>query len=263
MSGDLWTVLDAAWQLSRASNGALDVTTVPLVALWREAKRKGPLPLPTAEALQAAKRRVGWRKLRRDEKAKTVELTAPNMRLDLGEIAKGYAANEALKTLRLHGINRVMIEFSGDIVAGAPPPDRAGWSITAALADSAHRHIEIHDAAVSTSGDTEQFIEIDGPHDSHVADPRSGVGLSSRIAVTVIAPNGTVSDGLATTLSILGPAAAEALVHRSRCRPSFAILNRCMALHPAEHSCPLMRPCGSSLLKERARRGVFAPSAPR
>ncbi len=68
--------------------------------------------------------------------------------------------------------------------------------------------------AVSTSGDTEQFVEIGGTRYSHVVNPRTGIGLTSRIAVTVVAPKGVLSDALATALSVMGPDEGSSLIAR-------------------------------------------------
>ena len=59
-------------------------------------------------------------------------------------------------------------------------------------------------AGISTSGDTEQYVEIDGRRFSHIVDPATGLGLTDRIGVTIIAPTATDSDSLATAVSVLG-----------------------------------------------------------
>ncbi len=200
ISKDLLHVLTVSQQLARQSGGAFDVTVGPLVALWREARRTAALP--PDRTLAKARSRSGHHLLTVDSEDGTADLQVDGMGLDLGGIAKGFAADEAIRTLAKHGARRAMIEFGGDVVAGDPPPGRVGWRITAAPAE---RGYALSNAAISTSGDTQQFVEIDGGRYSHVVDPRTGIGLTSRIAVTVVAPKGILSDGLATTLSVLGP----------------------------------------------------------
>ena len=203
VSEPLFHVLDTALEISRRSGGAFDVTAGPLVRLWREARRSGRLP--DSAALADARRRSGWELLELDPSSRSVRLRRPEMGLDLGGIAKGFAADEALAVLRAHGIHRALIEFGGDIVAGAPPPRRAGWPVRLDEAAGAPPVVELADAAISTSGDAAQFVVIDGVRYSHVVDPRTGVALVGRSAATVIAPRGVVSDALATTLGVLGP----------------------------------------------------------
>src|SRR5205085_7598305 len=105
LSADLWNVLSLSLNLSPASDGAFDVTIGPLTKLWRRARRWKELP--EAEALAAARLAVGHQALKLDSQAHTAQLLKPNMRLDLGGIAKGYAADEAVKTVASCGITRV------------------------------------------------------------------------------------------------------------------------------------------------------------
>lgn len=204
VSDDLFAVLARAEELARLSDGAFDVTVGPYVRLWRAARRTGRMP--AADALAEAAARVGWRHVVLDAAAQTVRLAVPGMQLDLGGIAKGYAIDAALAVLRAHGVDRAYVALGGDVVVGAPPPGEAGWALQVAYADTAHRHVVLAHAAISSSGDTEQFVEIDGRRYSHVVDPHTGLGLTSRVAATVVAPCATCSDGLATLLTTLGPA---------------------------------------------------------
>lgn len=203
VSHDLYSVLERAQTLAQLSNGAFDVTAGPLVGLWREARRTGSLPAP--EALAAAKRRTGWRHLRLDPEGRTVRLLLPGMRLDLGAIAKGYAADEALRAIAALGIDRALVEMGGEIAAGAPPPEESGWPVRLAFADPDLETILLAHSAISTSGPTEQFIEIDGVRYSHVLDPRTGLGLTDGYVVTVTAPTAVIADGLSTLVAVLGP----------------------------------------------------------
>jgi thiamine biosynthesis lipoprotein len=207
VSEDLFQVLEVAQRLARQSRGAFDVTVGPLVRLWREARRTGGLPTP--RALEEAKARSGFELLELDRRDTTAALRAGGMSLDLGGIAKGFAVDEALAVLRCHDLPHVLIEFGGDIAAGEPPPGRQGWFV---MPPGGGRRIVLARAAISTSGDTEQFVVVDGRRYSHVVDPRSGIGLTDRIGVTVIAPNATLSDALATSLSVLEPEAGRRLL---------------------------------------------------
>jgi len=203
VSDDLFFVLERAIELSRRSNGAFDITLGPLVSLWRRARQTGQLP--TEAELNEAKRLVGWEKVQLDASTKTVKLAVPGMRLDLGGIAKGYAADCALKVLKKFGLSRALVELGGDIVLGDPPPNRKGWRI-GILNESGRpeKILELANCAVSTSGSTEQFVEIAGRRYAHIIDPRTGLGLTKLVLVTVIAKDGITADGLATALCVLG-----------------------------------------------------------
>ena len=90
--------------------------------------------------------------------------------------------------------------------AGSPPPGARGWRVAIESPDpGADRLVlSLADAAVATSADTEQHVEIDGVRYSHVIDPRTGMGLTARRSVTVVAPDATTADALASAVSVLG-----------------------------------------------------------
>lgn len=203
VSEDLYEVLSRSEELARKSSGAFDVTAAPVIQLWRKARTGHALP---SEAdLKNALQLVGWRMLKLDRKARSAQLLKKGMRLDLGGIGKGYACDAALSSLRSCGVTRALVEMGGDMALGEAPPGAKGWRIEIAHSDRAHRTVTLSRCGVSSSGDTEQFVEIGGTRYSHIVDPRTGVGLTSRVAVTVIAPNATTSDGLSTALCVLDP----------------------------------------------------------
>jgi thiamine biosynthesis lipoprotein len=215
LSADLFFVLDAASRLSDWSGGAFDVTAAPAIRLWREARHSHVLP--TREQLAKAQLGKSWRdvKLRREDSSATID---SGMLLDFGAIAKGYAADEALVTIRRRGIASALVAASGDIVAGDPPPGKPGWRVGLEWPHSGYddrpQVLWLRNAAVSTSGDSEQFVEIGGTRYSHIIDARTLQALTRRVTVSVIAQRGVDADPLATTLSILEPQAGLALLDR-------------------------------------------------
>jgi FAD:protein FMN transferase len=205
VSAELFFVLSRAQEVSRQSGGAFDVTVGPLVKFWRQARRLRRLP--DAKKLADARALVGWRNVRLDEKKRTVQLLKPGMQLDLGGIAKGYAADEALMVLAKHGLDRALVAAGGDIAVSAPPPDAEGWKIAIATlpGEKDPGRLILHHAAVSTSGDAEQYVEIDGKRYSHLVDPRTGIGLVGRMSATVVAKKGIDADSLTKVVAVLGP----------------------------------------------------------
>jgi thiamine biosynthesis lipoprotein len=205
---DLWKVLERANWFRDASGGAFDPTVGPLTTLWRQARRAGRLPDP--DKLAAARLAVGPSTLQCDATGRSVELRRPGMRLDLGGIGMGHAVDAAMDVLDRHGIRSAMIDASGDIAVSSPPPGKTGWRIAVeplqgGMGDGGA--IEIVDAAITTSGDAYQAVEIDGVRYSHIVDPRTGVGVVGPSAVSVIAADCTTSDAAATAASVLGPEA--------------------------------------------------------
>lgn len=225
VSDDLWTVLSRAQVLAARTDGAFDVTCGPLTAMWRNARRKQEMPTPERIATMLA--RVGWKKMRLDEKERTVKLLAPDMRLDVGSIAKGYAADEALKVVQSKGCPIAMVAGSGDITAGEPPPGRKGWRIEVVgldLDDTAAAPlpimVEIANAAIATSGDRNQRLEANGKRLSHILDPRTGHPLTDHSLVSVIAKDGLTA-GISTACSVIGP--KEALMLASEWKAAIRI----------------------------------------
>lgn len=204
VSEPLFTLLRHAQRLARQSDGAFDATAGPLLDLWAAARRSERLP--DSSALRRAAARVGWQHVRLNEERRTVQLRADSMQLNVGGIAKGFILDRALDTLSAEGISRAMIEAGGDLVMSGPPPGEDGWRVrlSGADPDGSARTVRLQHAAVSTSGDTEQFVVIDGTRYSHVVDPRTGIGLTHRLLVTVVADRGVTADGLATTVGVLG-----------------------------------------------------------
>jgi thiamine biosynthesis lipoprotein len=207
VSKELFFILERAQDVSRRSGGAFDVTVGPVVRLWRRARRTGRFP--EAQQIAQARELVGYQWVRLDEDRHTVQLQKAGMRLDLGGIAKGYAADEALLVLKRRGITSALVAAGGDIAVSGPPPGAPGWKIAIArlvdLPDAPSGQVTLHHAAVSTSGDTEQFVEIDGKRYSHIVDPRTGMPLTSRRSATVIASDGTAADSLTKVASVLEP----------------------------------------------------------
>jgi thiamine biosynthesis lipoprotein len=201
VSGDLYKVLKRAEEVSKRSDGAFDVTVGPLIVLWRAARRSGVLPDPAE--IEKARALVGWKKVELSEGR--VRLTTAGMKLDLGGIAKGYAADEAQKVLKKHGVTRALIQMGGDIVVSGPPPGKKGWTIRVPNAgdDQGPKDLEFANCAVSTSGDTEQFTVIGGVRYSHVVDPRTGQALTNRVQSTIVAKDGFTTDPVSTALTVL------------------------------------------------------------
>src|SRR5687768_6177227 len=187
VSPELLTVVSRALEISRATGGAFDPTIAPLVALWRESRSTRRLPEPFR--LTAARALVNWRDVEIDAGRSTVRLSRPGMHLDLGGVAKGYILQEALRTLRERGVGRALVASGGDIVVGDAPPGRTGWVVDAPGSDPAFaaRASTLRNAALATSGPTEQFVEIDGIRYSHIVDPRTGLGATTTRVAHVIA----------------------------------------------------------------------------
>ena len=238
ISRELFEVLMASEQWHARSNGAFDAAIGNLTRLWRESRKRRELPskLDIAEAVQNS----GWNKIQLNRSERTLTLLDPKVRIDLGGIAAGYIVDRAFEVLLAHGLPHSLVNDGGDIRCGDAPPGREGWRIEVASLWSPSsdngpprkatfssgpqaspenrqpplplRRIYLKNAAITTSGDLWQYIEIDGQRRSHILDPKTGYGIVGPTLVTVIAPTCIEADAAATAVSVLGRERGFALV---------------------------------------------------
>lgn len=206
VSEDFADVLKTSLALASETDGAFDPSIGPATRLWRRARLGKAMDW---KALEECKPALGWRKITFDGKSRTVTLNSPGMRLDFGGIGKGWSADKALQVLRSKGLNCASVSASGDLAIGDPPPGKPGWTVGIELLDAAggavSAEVQLRNCGLSTSGDTEQFLELDGQRYSHILDPASGMALTERRGVSVTAPSATESDAIATALCVMGP----------------------------------------------------------
>jgi thiamine biosynthesis lipoprotein len=206
ISDDLFRIATSAQQLSLQTGGAFDLTIGPLTHLWRQARKNHALPEP--DAVRSAMAHCNYRNVHLDPVAHTVEFDSAGMMLDAGGIAKGYAADEALAVLAKLGLHSALVAASGDLAFGDAPPGQPGWKIGIDSFDSGDRPftrvLTVENAAVSTSGNSEQHLEIGGKTYSHIIDPKTGMGLQDDLTVTTVARRGITADPAATAISVMG-----------------------------------------------------------
>ena len=216
VSDPLFALLEASLAFTAETDGAFDITLGPLTALWRSSRKSGKLP--KKEAIAEARAQSGAHLVSLDATQHTITLHAPHMQLDPGGIAKGYILDEALQILNQFGIQSALIEAGGDLVVSHPPPGKAGWTIAVPHApDSsviAKRAASLSNAALATSGDTEQFVDIAGRRYAHIINPETGLGSTTRRMATVIAEKGMTADKFATALTVMDSTAASTLLSR-------------------------------------------------
>jgi thiamine biosynthesis lipoprotein len=187
------------------ADGSFDITVGPLSRLWRSARKSQQFP--TNAAINEARNRVGFNKLQIDSNAQTITFLQSKMQLDMGAIAKGYAADKVLALLQSHGITTALVDAGGDMVAFGIPPQKKGWTIGINVPGQQEKLLErklvLSNKAVATSGDAFQFMVHEGKRYGHIIDPRTGYGVTFQRNVTVVAPTATTADWLATACSIL------------------------------------------------------------
>jgi thiamine biosynthesis lipoprotein len=196
---------------SRRTRGAFDVTGGPLFELWSEAR--AAKQLPEKSSIDARRLLVGYQHIELGEN--TARLARPGMRLGFGAIGKGFAADRVSAYLHDSGFADHIVDAGGDLVIAGRRGDKP-WTIGVRhpQRSSMIALLELSDCAVATSGDYEQYLEVDGRRYSHIIDPRNGWPVERFASVTVIAPRGVAADALATALSVLPADEGIELVRR-------------------------------------------------
>jgi len=217
LSKELFEVLEYSLKLTALSNGSFDPTLGPLTRLWRISRHQKLFP--EQSRLANALARSGAKYLKLNETEQSAQLLTPNMILDLGGVAKGYIADRMLEVLQGYGFSRSLVDAGGDLRIGDAPLDSVGWKID--IGGRGYKEsvvLQLSNCAVATSGDTEQFLKINGTQYSHIIDPQTGIGLANQAQATVIAPTGMEADSLASTFLVTGFEKATALMKKTNAR---------------------------------------------
>lgn len=209
------TVLSAALDFAERSNGLFDPTIGPLVKLWDIGGENEAVPTP--EAIEKARSAINWRNVTIDRETETVFLEKEGMRLDLGAIAKGYAADELAGIINSWHITSAMIDLGGNILAiGSKTPENP-WHIGIRNPEVSGGNpvasLYVRNKAMVTSGINERFFMENGIRYHHILDPLSGYPSNTDIlSVSILSQNSMEADALSTTLFLMGTEKALAFI---------------------------------------------------
>lgn len=207
LSDDTFFVLEKGKSYSEASNGRFDITVGSLVKLWNIGTDKAKKP---AQALIDQKLNlVNYNDLELDSINKTAKLLKSGMIVDLGAIAKGYAADEVKKILTLGGIKSAIINVGGNIMTVGSKPNGEPWSVGVQNPFSNRGDylgiLKLEDKSIVSSGDYERYFEDDGIKYHHILDPETGYPCDNEITgVSIISQASIDADALSTTSFLLG-----------------------------------------------------------
>jgi thiamine biosynthesis lipoprotein len=202
----LFDLLLQAETISRATDGAFDPTSGPLIALWQQCRQQGRIPRDDeiADCLQ----RTGIKRIRFDRVAKTMQFDRPGVELNLGAIGKGYALDRSAALLRQRGLDNWLYHGGhSSILAAGDHNGRGGWPVgigNPLFTTERFGTILLRDAAMSTSGSNIQFFRHEGRRYGHILDPRTGMPADRLLSVTVVAPTAAEAEGLSTAFFVLG-----------------------------------------------------------
>ena len=203
VNAELQAVLEKSLAIARDTDGAFDPTIRPLADLWGFIKKEG-YRLPTADELRTVLTKVDYRKV--DLRDGRLLFAAQDMSIDPGGFGKGYAVDRAIAALQRHGIQNAMVKAGGDLRVIGLPPGKNHWIIW--LEDPQKKGqrtpVKLRQGAMSTSGQYENFMIIEGKRYGHLLDPRTGKPIQGIAACTLTAPTCFESDAYATAAAVMG-----------------------------------------------------------
>ncbi len=211
-AGIRWTEIDAEVEsicaicddLNFMTQGVLDPTTLPLIALWDYRRKR--TSIPSDEDVARALQKVGWSKVQR--RPGEIFLPEEGMSLDLGGFGKEYAVDKVAAIAVGHRIPSCLVDFGRDIHAVGAPPGNPAWHIgleNPETPGAAWSSLAAVDIGIATSGDYRRFFEYKGQRYGHILDPRSGRPVVTGILSATIAANSCLEAGvLSTAVCVLG-----------------------------------------------------------
>jgi thiamine biosynthesis lipoprotein len=210
VDAELGRLLQHAQDLSKMSGGAVDVTVSPLTRLWRsrDERNGGSSGPPSPDDIRSRLDHVGSHRVRLDAETGSVAYASPGVQIEFGAMGKGYAVDRVARTLAAAGVSSALVDFGSTTYALGRPPDEEAWRVGIRHPRDPNRLVSVVrlvDRAVSTSGDDQQAIFIDGVRYGHIIDPRTGRPADKSVAVSVIAPTALQADALSTAAFVAGP----------------------------------------------------------
>lgn len=213
----LFELLRLAADVRRDTGGAFDVTTGPLIDLWRAAEESGEEP--SVKAMEEALSKIGMERIVLDDSANSVAFAVEGVRINLGAIGKGYAVDRAASVLADYGIESALVSGgASSIRAIGIPPDGEAWNIGIrhpSKIDERVTTVQLADRAMATSGGVRQRDECVKERFEHIIDPVTGRPAEpSAVSVTVLAPKAALADALSTAFYLRGRDMAESYCRR-------------------------------------------------
>lgn len=211
VSEDTGYLIRRSKEIYESTNGVFDITIYPVMQAWGFPTEK--YRVPGKEELEKLRNIMGTDQVLYDEKNKEVKLGKEGMEIDLGGIAKGYTSSKVIDIFKENGISNAVISLGGNVQALSGKPDGSDWRVAVENPADTGSYIgvlSIKDKAVITSGGYERYFEQDGKTYHHIIDPATGYPANNGLtSVTIVSDDGTLADGLSTSLFIMGPKKAQ------------------------------------------------------
>ena len=194
-----------------STNGVFDITIYPIMQAWGFPTEN--YCVPGKKELKKLRGLMGADHVLYDEKKQEVTLNKEGMKIDLGGIAKGYTSSKVMDIFKENGISSAVISLGGNVQTLNGKPDGSDWRVAVENPADTGSYIgvlSIKDKAVITSGGYERYFKQDGKTYHHIIDPANGYPANNGLtSVTIVSDDGTLADGLSTSLFIMGPEKAQ------------------------------------------------------
>jgi FAD:protein FMN transferase len=214
---EVFRFLQLAFDYSRRSGGAFDMTISPLLNLWGFSH--GTMRVPSDDDLRKTRTAIGWQKVALDPASRTVRFTAPGVELDPGALGKGYAVDCVVSLLREERVTAALIDAGSSSVYGlGSPPGKPGWVVRVPRPGNPSHSlstVSLCNNSLSTSGSYEKFFRWQGHTYCHILDPRTGMPVDGVLQTTVISPHASESEALSTIAFISGPQISAELLQQT------------------------------------------------
>ncbi|MBK5201164.1 MAG: FAD:protein FMN transferase [Spirochaetaceae bacterium] len=216
VSDDTFKVIKEAIEVADLSNGAFDPTVGPLVSAWNIGSDDARVP--PQEEIDSLLPLIGYKMVTLNEKKKSVYLEKKGMMIDLGGIAKGYAADEVAKILSSNNIEKAIINLGGNVLTIGTRVDGTKWRIGVQNPEEKRGGyvmiVHLEDLALVTSGPYERFFKVDGVTYHHILDTTTGYPVVTNLtSASIIASNSFIADALSTAIYSLGLEKGLALIN--------------------------------------------------
>ena len=216
VSNETLDLMEKTIGISDITNGAFDPTIAPVLKLWKFSGRPADPSIPPGDVIKNALKLVDYKKIHTNKQNSEIYLEEKGMELDLGGIAKGYAADKAVEAIKAKTIKAALVSIAGDIRGYGLSTTGKAWKVGIQDPRPENPNSEkpwedifatlyLKDSAISTAGDYQRFLIKNGKRYHHIIDPVTGYpSESGLISVSVIAPEGYIADGTDTAILILG-----------------------------------------------------------
>ncbi len=216
VSDDTFKVIKEAIEVAKLSSGAFDITVGPLVSAWNIGSDGARVP--PQEEIDSLLPLIDYKMIKLNEKEKSVYLEKEGMMIDLGGIAKGYAADEVAKILSSFNIKKAIINLGGNVLTMGTRVDDTKWRIGIQNPESERGGyvmiVNLEDLALVTSGPYERFLVVDGVLYHHILDTKTGYPVKTNLtSASIIAHNSFIADALSTAIYSLGLEKGLALIN--------------------------------------------------